>query len=319
MPRVLRWTLVLFALVVAVSSVWAQPRGGSTGTATPAPGGLIPLPRSQDLDFDQLLEDPEQVWIEFQNALTTGLQEFVTENRTLVEQNLAALSDATSSPVPRIAALLLGLIVLAFPAKTKAWSWLFAGLVLALILVNLPAGEEIKHEIFGGADMRFMRIEPVGSIVFVAIGALMGLGLLSTMFYLSTVGLGALAGALIAVQIGGADDTGLIIAGAMVGFIATTWAASRGTMLVTAALGAALVVFGLGVAPILIIPIMLVGATVAFARSPRAKQMRQRESLPSLQLKEGKVVTGKDRLDGRHLHDTSPSMTDDRDNPLIKR
>jgi hypothetical protein len=54
-------------------------------------------------------------------------------------------------------------------------------------------------------------------------------------------------------------------------------------------------------------------------RSAVGKQLRQREKLPTLQLKEGKVLVGKDRLDERHLHESHPAMADDRDNPLIRR
>jgi hypothetical protein len=323
MPRVLRWTLVLFALMIAVTGVYAQPRGGGAGTPTPEPGSWIPrpVPELPELDdFDDVLANPQQALDEFQAALNEGFSELIEENREAFEANRDAFPAAISSTAVRLAALVFGLIVLVFPDKTKVWAWVFVGIVLALILMQLPVGEAFKNEIASDPDMRFMRNEPLGSIVFVAIGALMGLSVLTPLFYFGVIGAGSLAGAAIATQIGGgAVEPALITVGAFVGFILTTIAVSRAGMLVPLAVGAALVALALGLSPALMLPIIALGGFVAMSRSSRFKQMRQREKLPTLQLKEGKVMVGNDRLNERHLHETHPAMADDRDNPLIKR
>lgn len=323
MPRVLRWTLVLFALIFAASAVSAQPRGGGAGTPTPEPGGWIPrpVPELPALeDFDDVLENPQQALDEFQALLTEGFEELIEENREAFEANRAAWPAAVSSTITRLTALVLGLILLAFPDKTKVWAWVFLGALIALLVVQLPIGDEFKREISSGADMRFMRNEPLGSIVMVGIGALMGLSLLAPLYFFGMMGLGALAGAAVATQLGGGNvESGLLAVGAIVGFILTTWAVSRGALLVPLGVGAAMVALAVGLSPVLIVPLMLLGGMVAIARSSRFKQLRQREKLPTLQLKEGKVMVGADRLERSHLHDTHPAMTDDRDNPLIRR
>jgi hypothetical protein len=320
MPRVLRWTLVLFALIFAASAVSAQPRGGGAGTPTPEPGSWIPRPPAELEDFDDVLENPQRAWEEFQDALNDGIEQFVAENRALVDQNLAALPAATSSTLTRVVALVLGLIVLVFPDKSKVWAWVFVGIVIALVLVQIPLGEDIKRDISSGADMRFMRNEPIGSLVFVGFGALMGLSLLTPLFYFGMIAAGALAGAALATQLGGGTvEPALVTVGAFVGFILTTIAVSRAGMLIPLAVGAALVVFAAGLSPALMLPLIALGGFVAMSRSARFRQLRQREALPRLQLKEGKVVVGNDRLDERHLHEINPVMADDRDNPLIKR
>lgn len=323
MPRVLRWTLVLFALILAASAVSAQPRGGGAGTPTPEPGSWIPrpVPEAPDLDdFDDILEHPQQALEEFQAALNAGFTELIEENRAAFEANRAAWPTAISSTVVRVAALVCGLILLAFPDKTKIWAWVFAGVLIALVVMQLPIGEDFKNEIASDPDMRFMRNEPIGSIVFVAIGALMGLSVLTPLYFFGMMGLGTLAGAAVATQLGGgAIEPGLVTVGAIVGFLLTTWAVSRGALLVPLGVGAAMVALALGLSPVLLVPLMLIGGMVAITRSSRFKQMRQREKLPTLQLKEGKVSVGPDRLERAHLHETNPIMADDRDNPLIKR
>ena len=323
MPRVLRWTLVFFTLIFAVSAVSAQPRGGGAGTPTPEPGSWIPRPVPElppIRDFDDALENPQQALEEFQKVLTEGLNEAIEENRPEFEANVAAFPVAIASTAVRLAALVFGLILLAFPDRTKVWVWVFAGILIALILVQLPVGQAFKSEIASDPDMRFMRNEPVGTLVFVAIGALMGLSVLTPLYFFGMMGLGTLAGAAVATQLGGGTpETGLLTVGAIVGFILTTWAVSRGALLVPLGVGAAMVALAVGLSPVLIIPLMLIGGMVAIARSSRFKQMRQREKLPTLQLKEGKVLVGSDRLDRAHLHETNPVMADDRDNPLIKR
>ena len=320
MPRALRWTLVLLMLILAASAVSAQPRGGGAGTPTPEPGSWIPRPVPELEDFDDVLERPQQALEEFQAALNAGFSELIEENRAAFEANRAAWPAAISSTVVRLTALVCGLILLAFPTKTKVWAWVFAGALIALIVVQLPLGEEFKREISSGADMRFMRNEPLGSLAMIAIGALMGLSILTPLYFFGMMGLGALAGAAVATQLGGGTlEPGLLTVGAIVGFILITWAISRGALLVPLGVGAAMVVFALGLSPVLIIPLMLIGGMVGIARSSRFKQMRQREKLPTLQLKEGKVTVGPDRLERDHLHETNPIMADDRDNPLIKR
>jgi hypothetical protein len=323
MPRVLRWTLVFFTLILAASAVSAQPRGGGAGTPTPEPGSWIPrpVPELPELeDFEDVLENPQQALEEFQAALIEGFESSIREGRGRYEANVAALPDALASPVARLAALALGLIALVFPTKTKVWAWVFAGIVIALLVMQLPIGEDIKRDISNSADMRFMRNEPLGSIVFVAIGALMGLSLLTPLYFFGMMGAGAIAGAGIAAQInGGVLEPGMLTVGAIVGFLLITWAISRGSLLAPLGVGAAMVVFALGVGPVLVLPIVVGALLVALMRSAVGKQLRQREKLPTLQLKEGKVLVGKDRLDERHLHESHPAMADDRDNPLIRR
>ena len=323
MPRVLRWTLVLFALIFAASAVSAQPRGGGAGTPTPEPGGWIPRPvpgRPELEDFDDVLENPQQALEEFQALLNEGFTDLIEENRVVFEENRAAWPAAISSTVTRLTALVFGLILLAFPDKTRVWAWVFAGVLIALILTQLPYGDVIKRELSNSADMRFMRNEPLGTLVMIGIGALMGLSVLTPLYFFGMMGLGALAGAALATQLGGGTpESGLLTVGAIVGFILITWAISRGALLVPLGVGAAMVAFGIGLSPVLMIPLMLLGGMVAIARSSRFKQLRQREKLPTLQLKEGKVMVGADRLERSHLHETNPVMADDRDNPLIKR
>ena len=323
MPRVLRWTLVFFMLIIAASAVSAQPRGGGSGTPTPEPGGWIPrpIPELPELeDFDDVLENPQQALEEFQAVLIEGFESSVREGRGRYEANVAALPDALASPVVRLAALAFGLIALVFPTKTKVWIWVFAGIVIALLVMQLPVGQEFKAEIASDPDMRFMRNEPLGSIVFVAIGALMGLSVLTPVYYFGMMGAGALAGAGIAAQInGGVLEPGILTVGAIVGFLLITWAISRGSLLAPLGVGAAMVVFALGLGAVLIIPIEIGALLVALMRSAIGTPFRQREKLPTLQLKEGKVLVGSDRLDRAHLHETNPVMADDRDNPLIKR
>lgn len=323
MPRALRWTLVLFTLILAASAVSAQPRGGGAGTPTPEPGGWIPRPvpeLPELVGFEDALENPQQALDAFQTVINDGFRRLIEENRAAFEANRAAWPDAISSTVVRLAALAFGLILLAFPDKTKIWAWVFTGILIALVLMQLPVGQEFKSEIASDPDMRFMRNEPLGSIVFVAIGALMGLSVLTPLYFMGMMGAGALAGAAVANQLGGGTfEAGLMTVGSVVGFMLTTWVISRGALLVPLGVGAAMVVFALGLSPVLIIPFMLIGGMIAIARSTRFKQLRQREKLPTLQLKEGKVEVGPDRLDRSHLHEMNPVLADDRDNPLIKR
>ncbi len=99
----------------------------------------------------------------------------------------------------------------------------------------------------------------------------------------------------------------------------TVWAISRGSLLAPLGVGAALVALALGLGPVLILPLVVGALLVALMRSSVGKQLRQREKIPTLQLKEGKVMVGTDRLERDHLHESNPFMADDRDNPLIKR
>ena len=323
MPRALRWTLVLFALVLAASAVSAQPRGGGAGTPTPEPGSWIPrpVPEAPELEtFEDALAHPEQALEEFQAALIEGIELSIAEGRGVFEANVAAFPAAISSPVVRLAALAFGLIALAFPARTRVWAWVFAGIVIALIVMQLPVGQDFKAEIASDPDMRFMRSEPLGSIVFVAIGALMGLSVLTPLYFFGMMGLGSLAGAALATQLGGGTlEPGLLTVGAIVGFLLITWAISRGSLLAPLGVGAALVALALGLGPVLILPLVVGALLVALMRSSVGKQLRQREKIPTLQLKEGKVMVGTDRLERDHLHESNPFMADDRDNPLIKR
>lgn len=318
MPRGLRWTVVLVVLGLTAAAAVAQPRGGGAGQATPTPPPLI-------ANAADLFEDPEQAFGEFVQIAGDAVLEFVTEQRVRIEANRDALPAALTATVTRVAALVLGLALLALPNRLKNWSWVFFGAVVGLVVAQLPIGEEIRFELFRN-DLEFLIDEPFGTIGLVVGGALFGFLALQPAFYFAMTMAGGLAGAIAAGQLVGgfesiATTPAPMVIGGVLGFVAMLVAMSRAQILVTLAVGAALVVFAAGLGPSFMIPLVIVGALVAVGRSPRGRQLRKREILPSLELKEGKVQFEQDPgpRSRQHLHEILPAMADDRDNPLIKR
>ncbi|MBK9125731.1 MAG: hypothetical protein IPM16_21755 [Chloroflexi bacterium] len=322
MTHLVRRAVVLGVLLAVVAAgVWAQgPSGGGTGGERP-PLTLDDL----DLeDFGEVLRNPQAFIDEFAPLLAEPVQELVDQFGPEIQANVTALEASVATSTVRYAAIVLGILVLLFARRAKAWSWLALGAVVGLAVAPLPLVDTLRQELLTG-ELSFLLDDPLATISMVVVGALAGIAVFAPMFYLSVTGIMALVGIALATQVFGAsadvfDSPGFLL-GVVGGFIAGGYVSSRSGLLVTLAIGAALIVFGLNLSPLWIVLLMAVGGAFAGLRSTRGKQMTKRITLPTLELQEGKVAKEKvkPKRSGAHLHDIMPEMADDRTEPLIRR
>ncbi len=319
MPRVLRYLLALTVISLTAAFAFAQPGGGGTGSSDPTnPASRPPIIE----DFQDILDNPEAAMGELIQIVQREVENFLRENRALVDENLDALPAALGATTTRVLALALGALALIFPPRTKVWAWLFLGAVIGLIVAQIPLGDDVRRTLFT-SDLDFLMAEPQATIAMIAVGALAGLIVLSPLYFFTLALAGVLVGITIALRVVGYDPdlaAPAMAIGGFLGFILMAYAVGRGSLLVPIAVGSALIVFGLGIGVSWMVPLMVASGLVTAARSSAGKQRLKRTSLPILTLAEGRVNLDNNKARTReHLHEIIPTMADDRDNPLIKR
>lgn len=321
MTNLMRRAVVL-GLLMAVVAMGARAQGPSGGGT----GGERPPLTLDDLDledFGRVLQNPQAFINEIAPLFAEPVQDLVDQFGPEIQANVTALEASVATSTVRYAALVLGILILLFVRRAKAWSWVALGAVAGLAVAPLPLVDTLRQELLTG-ELSFLLDDPLATISVVAIGALAGIMVFAPMFYLSVTGIMVLVGIALATQVFGAssdvfDSPGFLF-GVIGGFIIGGYVSSRSGILVTLAIGAALIVFGLNLPPLWIVVLMAVGGLFAGARSPRGKQITKRISLPTLDLQEGKVGDRvKPKRGEAHLHDIMPEMADDRAEPLIRR
>lgn len=322
MTYLIRRAVVLGVLLaVAAAGVWAQgPTGGRTGGERP------PL-TIDDLDLDdfgRILQNPQRFIDEFAPMLAEPVQELVNEIGPEIQANVSALEASAATSTVRYAALILGVLILLYARRAKAWSWVALGAVVGLTVAPLPLVDTVQQELFTG-ELSFLLDDPLATLSVIAFGALIGIAVLAPIFYLGVTGILVLVGIALGTQLFGPtvdffESPGLLF-GIFGGFMAGAYLTSRSRLLVALAIGAALTVFALNLPPLWIVFLMAVGILFNGVRSPRGKQMTKRIALPTLSLREGKVAAEEvgPKAGSPHLHDVLPEMADDSAEPLIRR
>lgn len=322
MPNVMRRAVVLGVLLVVIAAgAWAQPPGGGSA------GGERPPLTPDDLDWEDFagsLRNPQKFIDMIVPFLGESVQQLVDRFGPEIRANVTALEASVATPIVRYAALVLGVVVLLSGRRARGWSWLAMGAVIGLAVAPLPLIDTLRRELFVD-ELSFLLDDPLATLSVVAVGALAGLMVLAPTFYLGVTGIMILVGIALGTQLFGAsgdvfDSPGLLF-GLIGGTVAGGFLSSRSGLLVTLAIGAALITFGLNLPPVWIVLLMAVGGLLIGVRSPRGRQLTKRITLPTLELQEGKVAKEKikPKRGEAHLHDILPEMADDSGEPLIRR
>jgi hypothetical protein len=317
-----RVALVLIVLVLAAASVlgvYAQPGGGAPNvpvTVTPTPRPSFPsFPPTQSITE---VGEIEQLLRELGDALDTELAGPLAELRPVVQENLPSARVALEGNLLKAAALIMGVLLLGFVQRFKGVALVTVGVMIGLLVSQLPLAADLTRDL--ARELPFMA-NPVGQTIgFGLIGAVGGLILLTPLTFMTLAGAGALAGALLGVQfIGGNDPEFSVGIGALVGFMAMSWAISRGWVLLALAVGGGLMVFALRLQPGWI-PLFMLTGVLSLQLRDRDKRIAMRpKPLQELDLKDGKVDIRKMNKSARpEQTKIAPEMHDDSSNSPIR-
>lgn len=307
----MRRIIVVFVLLIgSVLGVMAQKSGEG---AKPKPVGQTPpaLPQSldewfalSDAKFFEALQAPGGLSVFFNQVVP----EFLA--REWEESRFSAFGDeltaALGSPIVRILALVLGVLLLCFPNRLYWASWLFIGMVAGAVVVQTPLANELVMAVFPNEEI--MRISLVGIVVAFGLTAVSVGFVLGLFAFLAVMLAGGIAGALLAANIfnGGYVDLSNPIVTVPMIILATLMALAlgRGQRLLAAFVGGGLLAFSLGVSPAFGIMLGVISVVVMVMRT-RYRGALRRQPLASLELSEGQV-----NLEGQtRTHRTSTSQS----------
>jgi len=310
-------------VLVLLTVLWAW---GASSALAKKPLAKDPLPFPTDGQAWAAL-DTEQVMYFLQQ--TGGIQDFTDKVVPQAWANLQsefgprfdAFGDqvgiAWDSTLTRVVTVLLGGLLLWLPHRLHVVGWLFLGIVAGVVLVQTDVATALMTEIFPNESALQTGLPMVAITILLV--ALMG-GISSGLLFLALMSASAwLAGGLLGAELfnsGVFDLTSPAVFVPAIAFsIMMSIAVARGSKLVAALIGAALVVAALHLSASLIPLIGIVAIVISLIRTRYAKAFK-RETLPSLSLEEGKVLLTNPAR--KHLHGTSPEMNDDSDNSPFK-
>ncbi|NOG50976.1 MAG: hypothetical protein HND48_17205 [Chloroflexi bacterium] len=162
MTYLIRRAVVLGVLLaVAAAGVWAQgPTGGGTGGERP-PLTIDDLDLMTSAGFCRIRRGSST---SSRRCWQSRCRNWSMRSAPEIQANVSALEASAATSTVRYAALILGVLILLYARRAKAWSWVALGAVVGLTVAPLPLVDTVQQELFTG-ELSFLLDDPLATLL----------------------------------------------------------------------------------------------------------------------------------------------------------